>query len=240
MKNKDKGLVLTGISIAGLLFMIFDFFTGYDYVLKDGGYIKDTGKVFNSLLKLTNELWNNGASRLFNRFGDSGSRILNYCLGGIIIIIFIILLIYSIKLIKKLDNNLKNELSNEAKKIIHFSNNKTGELKDAPIEFIKNKKEEEQRPVQIIEEQPSQTIAQQLKDFKELLDSEIITQEEFDAKKKELLSQDKNNNIYEEVKEIKKINKDNNKVLSTTIIVIFSMLALYFLFKAISTFSLLF
>lgn len=41
------------------------------------------------------------------------------------------------------------------------------------------------------------------------------------------------------LKEIKKINKDNNKVLSTTIIVIFSMLALYFLFKAISTFSLL-
>lgn len=108
------------------------------------------------------------------------------------------------------------------------------------LEFINNKKGEEQMARDIKKEQQSQTIAQQLKDFKELLDSEIITQEEFDAKKKELLSQDKNNNIYEEVKEIKKINKDNNKVLSTTIIVIFSMLALYFLFKAISTFSLLF
>lgn len=66
-------------------------------------------------------------------------------------------------------------LADEAREIYEFIEKRRNE--------IKRDKEEPEAPVVIQEKSP----AEQIKEFKELLDLEIITQEEFDAKKKQLL-----------------------------------------------------
>ncbi len=69
---------------------------------------------------------------------------------------------------------------------IQFSGKDRNEEAEIIVNFIKNKIEEiKNAPVGGIVQQVSS--AEELKKFKELLDSGIITQEEFDAKKKELL-----------------------------------------------------
>lgn len=69
---------------------------------------------------------------------------------------------------------------------IQFSGKDRNEEAEIIVNFIKNKIEEiKNAPVGGIVQQFS--AAEELKKFKELLDSGIITQEEFDAKKKELL-----------------------------------------------------
>lgn len=54
-----------------------------------------------------------------------------------------------------------------------------------PVKKVKKTKKEKDAPVQVSIQQPSS--ADELKKYKELLDQGIITQEEFDAKKKQLL-----------------------------------------------------
>lgn len=69
---------------------------------------------------------------------------------------------------------------------IQFSGKQSNADAEIIVAFIKNKIEEiKNAPVGGIVQQLSP--AEELKKFKELLDADIITQEEFDAKKKELL-----------------------------------------------------
>ena len=67
---------------------------------------------------------------------------------------------------------------------------KDSELVKEIVSFIEKKREElkkEEKTVNVVVPSASGSVADELKKFKELLDMGIITQEEFDAKKKQLL-----------------------------------------------------
>lgn len=65
--------------------------------------------------------------------------------------------------------------------------NNRDEIHSLISKLIMERQKEEKTKTKIVTQQPNSTNADELKKYKELLDSGTITQEEFDAKKKQLL-----------------------------------------------------